>query len=255
MKKFLFTIVLFISASTVCSAQALGRHTYFHVGMGSGENVWSTLVYAFVTDELNILTHSNIFESSVEYNIRSGKTDGEKMGFKPYKSYGFRSCDLFQSVKPSIKLGYISSLPGNFNWGLYGEAQYRYEQFRVSPIKSDDDYSKQQMGRALFGGSAFVVLGGVTKNLHVMVEAGLRYNMGIDAKGVLGNKDAFNDGLTSHYAVKLTGARMEQDFGIYVDVNHFDYLKSDTQKFKNISIGLTYCLTFGQAVQNAQRYE
>lgn len=255
MKKLLFAIVLFVSASTVCSAQALGRHTYFHVGIGSGENVWSTFVYALATNELNILTRSNIFESSVEYNLRSGKTDGEKMGFKKFGAYGFHSSDLFQLVQPSVKLGYMSSLQGNFNWGLYGEALYRYEQFKVSPIKADDDYSKQQMGRALFGGSAFVVLGGITKDWHVMVEAGLRYNMGIDAKGVLGNKDAFNDGLTSHYAVKLTGARFDQDFGIYVDVNHFDYLKSDTQKMRNVSIGFTYCLTFGQAVQNAQRYD
>lgn len=252
MKRLLIIFALFLGSFTVCSAQALGRHTYFHIGIGAGENVWSTLVYALAAEELNVLTHSNIFESSVEYNLRSGKTDGEKMGFKKFRAYGFRSCDLFQLVQPSIKLGYMSSLPGNVNWGLYGEALYRYEQFQVSPIKSDKDYSKQQMGRALFGGSAFVVLGGVTKDLHVMVEAGLRYNMGIDAKGALGNKDAFNDGLTSHYAVKLTGARMKYDFGIYVDVNHFDYLKSDTQKFKNISIGFTCCLTFGQVLQYAQ---
>lgn len=248
MKKIFITFALFMSVITTCSAQALGRHTYFHVGIGSGENMWPATAYNVATGFLNGLTSSHIFESSIEYNARSGKTNGEKMGIKHFKGAGFRACDLFQLVEPSIKLGYVSSLQGNVNWGLYGEALYRYEQFQVSPVKSDDDYSKQQMGRALFGGSAFVVLGGVTKDLHVMVEAGLRYNMGIDAKGVLGNKYAFNDGLTSHYAVKFTGARMDYNngyyFGIYVDVNHFDYLKSDTQKMNNVSIGITYSFAY-----------
>lgn len=249
MKKILFAFVLFMSVGTVCSAQALGRHTYFHIGIGSGENVWSAFTYALAANYLNIFTRSNIFESSVEYNFRRGRFDGDKMGFKKFRTYGFRSCDLFQLVQPSVKFGYMSSYRGNVNWGLYGEALYRYEQFRVSPVKSDKDYSKQRVGRALFGGSAFVVLGGATKELHLMVEAGLRYNMGVDAKGVLGNKEAFDDGLTSHYAVKLTGPRMGYDFGVYVDVNHFDYLKSDELKYKNVSMGLTYCVTFGQATR------
>jgi len=246
MKKFLFTIVLFISASTVCSAQALGRHTFFHVGMGSGENVWSTVAYSLVATALNVSTETDIFEYSVEYNLRSGETNGEKMGLKHYKPFGFRSCDMFSLVKPSVQLGYVSCLQGDINWGVYGVAEYRYEQFRVSPIKSEDNYSKQQMGRALFGGSAFVVIGGYTKKLHLMAEAGIRYNIGIDAKGVLGNKDAFNNGLTSHYALKLTGSKLNRNCGIFVDVNHFDYLKSKTQRLKNVSVGLTFCVTFGQ---------
>lgn len=246
MKRLLIIFALFWGSFTVCSAQALGRHTYFHIGIGSGENFWSFFTYHCVANILNGVTETDIFEYSGEYNLRSGKTDGEAMGLKHYKGFGFHAHDLFQLVKPSLKLGYISCLQGDVNWGLYGVAEYRYEQFKVSPTKSDEEYSNQQMGRALFGGSAFVVLGGVTKNLHLMLEAGLRYNMGIDAKGALGNNDAFNDGLTSHYAVKLTGKGLIENCGIFVDVNHFDYLKSSTQKLNNVSVGLTLGMTFGQ---------
>lgn len=246
MKKILITLVIFLSCTSVCSAQALGRHTYFHVGMANSLNIATAGMSVLTAGCLNYLTHTNIFEGSIGETSRSGKTNGEKMGFKRDKYFSFKARDMFALVEPSIKLGYITSYEGNFNWGLYGEALYRFEQFRVSPVKADKNYSRQRMERALFGGSGFVVIGGATKDLHVMLEAGLRYNTGLSAKGVLGGKDDFRDGLTSHYGVKLTGQRGEYDFGIYLDINHFDYLKSSTQKFRNISYGITYNYTFGQ---------
>lgn len=246
MKRLLIMLSFIVYGITVCSAQQLNRHTYFHIGIGSGENFWSFLTFRIAANMLNVFTESNIFEHSVEYNIRSGDTEWGKMGLKHYRPFGFQSNDMFQLVKPSIKLGYVSSLQGNVNWGVYGIAEYRYEQFKVSPLKSDDDYSKQQMGRALLGGSAFVVFGGYTKGLHLMLEAGLRYNMGIDAKGVLGTNKDFNNGLTSHFAVNVSGTKMYENCGIFVDVNHFDYLKSSMCELKNVSVGVTLNFTFTQ---------
>jgi len=249
MKKSLITLTFILCGITTCSAQVLGQHTYFNVDLTTG-NVWPYAVYTTAATLLNDITRSNIFESSVEYNIRSGKTDGEKMGFKSYKQgeLQVKARELFQLIQPSLKIGYVSSIQGNVNWGLYAIGAYRTEQFKVSPIKADNDYSQQRMQRFLAGGSVFVVLGGADKKLHLMLEAGARYNMSIGAKGVLGNKNAFNDGITGHYAIKFTGPALQGigDIGVYVDVDHFDYLKSNTQKFRKVNIGLLTCLTFGQ---------
>lgn len=252
MKKILVTLVFAISAFSVCSAQALGRHTYCHIDITTGMNGWTLIGSMAASNLLNELTHSNIFEASSEYDIKSGETNGEKMGFKNYGSRNFFTGDgitaksLFQIVQPSLKIGYISSLPNDFNWGVYAVGGYRFQQFQVSPIKADEIYSKQEIQRCLVGGSVFAVIGGTSKSIHLMVEAGARYNMGLNAKGVLGDNDAFSDGITSHYAVKVTGSGIPGDFGIFADVDHFDYLKSDVQKMNKWSIGFTYCLTFGQ---------
>lgn len=259
MRKLFIAMAIAVCGVSTVYGQALGRHTYCHVDIKTSNNTWAILGSSVATNVANVLTHSNIFENSIEFDSKSGKTSDEKMGFKEYNktsilwgASSFKAHDLFQTIQPSLKIGYISSLPDDFNWGVYAVGSYRYNQFQVSPVKSDDVYSKQELQRCLLGGSLFAVIGGVSKSLHVMIEAGARYNIGIGAKGVLGDKDAFNDGITSHYAVKLTGSRMTQDFGIFVDVDHFDYLKSDVQKMHRWSIGLTYCLTFGQAMYGVQ---
>lgn len=249
MKKTIITLALILCGITTSSAQIFGKHTYFHIDLTTG-NVWPYALYTGAATLLNEVTRSNIFESSVEYNIRSGETDGEKMGFKSYKQgdLNVKARELFQLIQPSLKIGYVSSLQGDLNWGLYAVGSYRTEQFKVSPVKADKEYSPQRMQRCLVGGSAFVVLGGATKKLHIMLEAGARYNMGLSAKGVLGDKKTFNDGITGHYAIKFTGPALQGigDFGVYVDVDHFDYIKSNTQKFRKVNIGFLTCLTFGQ---------
>lgn len=259
MKKIFFTMTLILWGIATASAQALGRHTYCHIDLATSNNTWAVVGAGIVTNYANIFTQSNIFESSIEFDSKSGETGDEKMGFKDYNKYsllweasGFKARQIFQTLQPSLKIGYISSLPDNFNWGVYAVGSYRYTQFRVSPIKANDVYSKQELQRCLIGGSLFTVIGGVSKSRHLMIEAGLRYNMGLNAKGVLGDKDAFNDGLTSHYAIKFTGSAFAQDVGIFADIDHFDYLKSDTQKMHRWCIGFTYCLTFGQAMYGSK---
>lgn len=246
MKKFLLSLAFAATAFATTQAQVLGRHSYFHIDITTGANFASILASETAANSLNLLTRSNIFEASFEQSFRRGDINGEKIGFKDYKFLGFKAHDMFSLVQPTLKIGYISSLQGELNWGLYAAGTYRFEQFKVSPVKADNEYSNQQMQRALFGGSAFVVIGGVTKSTHVMLEAGARYNMGLDAKGVLGSKSAFNNGVTSRYAVRLTGSKLDYDFGVYAEFDHFNYLKGENMKFKRWSLGVTYCTTFGQ---------
>ena len=256
-KKLYFVLILFFSASLLNAQirkveRAKDNHIFFHVDLAAGHFYTATFPSVMAWG-LNLLTSSNIFESALEYPFYKGEIGSQKLELHHYNLLGFTANELFSNLHPCIKIGYQSRRFSDFNWGFYATAEYWQNQFQ-SRIKGGE-YEKNNLQRALFGGSLFTVLGNIDKKYHVMIEGGLRYSMALKYKGPLAyDKDDIKNGLTSHFAVKLTGASAIQDFGVYVDINHFDLLKDDNNKLNSWAIGLMWTVTPGQSNNRSNMY-
>lgn len=250
MKKLLTLLVAVCLLSNFAKAQQTARdnHLFLHVDFAAG-NIYTAAFPSVATWGLNELTKSNIFESTFEVPFYS--TDG--FDLKPYDFVGFTARDLFKDIHPSIKIGYQTRKMNDLNWGIYATGEYVINQFKTQ--FTDGDYESNNLKRFLVGGSAFVVLGGVDKTYHFMIEAGCRYSKALSYKGPLcDSKSGINDGLVSHFGFKVTGAGAIQDFGIYADFNHFDLLKRNDAKLKMFNIGIMWTVTPGQRKNRTDIY-
>ncbi len=250
MKKILTLLVTVCLLPNFVKAQQTARdnHLFLHVDFAAG-NIYTAAFPSFATWGLNELTKSNIFESTFEVPLYS--TDG--FDLRPYDFIGFTAHDLFKDIHPSIKIGYQTRKMSDLNWGIYATGEYVINQFKTQ--FTDEGYHNNNLKRLLVGGSAFVVLGGVDKTYHFMIEAGCRYSKALSYKGPLcDGKSDINDGLVSHFGFKVTGAGAIQDFGIYADFNHFDLLKRDDAKLKMFNIGIMWTVTPGQRKNRTDIY-
>lgn len=249
MKKILIILVVFLYVPNYLNAQvARDNHLFFHVDFAAG-NVYTAAFPSLATWGLNELTKSNIFESALEIPFYSAK--GYEL--KQYDMVGYTAHDLFKDIHPSIKIGYQTRKMSDFNWGVYVSGEYLINQFKT--LYMGNSYECNNLKRLLVGGSAFVVLGGVDKTYHFMIEAGCRYSKALSYKGVLcDGKNGINNGFVSHLGFKVTGAGAIQDFGIYADFNHFDMLKRNDTKLKMFNIGIMWTITPGQRENRTDIY-
>ena len=246
MKKLLtFMVVCTIALQSYAQA-ARNNHVYFHVGFGSS-HVYTATLPSLVFWGLNSLMGTDTFENALEYTFSSGDVNGSDLKTRNYDVLGYTARELFANCHPYIKLGYQSKYMSNVNWGVYATAEYAHNQFD-SKIDGITEYERNTLDRALFGGSAFLVFGGIDKKYKFMVEGGLRYSMVLDYKGPLANdKQDLRNGLVGHYAITVKGSNAIQNFGIFADINHFNLLKDDQSKLNMITIGLMWSVTPGQS--------
>ncbi len=242
MRQLFIIFTALFSHLCVMNAQQIARdnHLFFHVDFAAG-NVYTAAFPSLATWGLNELTKSNIFGSAFEVPFYG--TEGFKL--KQYDMVGYTVHDLFKDIHPSVKIGYQTRKMSDVNWGAYATVEYLANQFKIQ--NPGLDYESNKLQRLLVGGSVFLVLGGVDKVYHFMVEAGCRYSRVLGYKGSFcEGKRGINDGLVSHLGFKVTGAGAIQDIGVYADFNHFDLFKRDDAKLKMFDIGIMWTVTPGQ---------
>lgn len=249
MRKILASLVVLLCMTNSLNAQIVrDNHLFFHIDFAAG-NIYTATFPSLVTWGLNELTKSNVFESALEIPFYS--TEGYEL--KQYDMVGYTARDLFKEVRPCIKVGYQTRRMSDLNYGVYATGEYLINQFKTQT--NGLDYESNNLTRLLVGGSAFVVIGGVDKAYHFMVEAGCRYSMALSYKGALcSTKEDINNGLVSHFGFKVSGAGAIQDFGIYADFNHFDLLKRNDAKLRMFNIGIMWTVTPGQRENRTYMY-
>ena len=144
----------------------------------------------------------------------------------------------------TLKIGYQTYSPEFVNAGIYASAHYKLDQFQVGV--DDDHMANHRAQRVLVGATALLSLGSMGQASRVIIEAGCRYSLGLAYKSPLGtDKKQLNDGLVSHFAIKLASRGMMQNVGIYADINHFNLWKDfrPNQKLNNMTFGLTWTIT------------
>lgn len=246
MKKFFILALVFLGAYSDGVAQSNVRfknhHLIFNGDIAAG-NPYTIAVSSVVTGLANYyLLNDAFFENSFAYGIYSTNVDGLKA--RTMNPMGLTASELFNNFQVGLKLGYQTYSPEFFNCGIYASAHYKIDQFKVG--YDDDNMQKHRAQRALIGTTALLSLGSMDQPSRIIIEAGVRYSLGLSYKSQLGNdKNQLNDGLVSHFAIKLASRGMWQNIGLYADINHFNMWKDfrPNQKLNNYNLGITWTIT------------
>lgn len=251
MKK-IISVLLFIIMSMGISVNAQrdnrikNHNLIFNADLGFG-SPYSFALSSIATGLANYyLFDDAFFENAFMYSLYSAKPEGIKA--RTMNPMGLTARELFNNVQAGLKIGYQTYSPETFNFGIYGSAHYKLDQFEVG--SNDDNMAFQRANRILIGATALFSLGSMDKASRVIIEVGERYSCGISYKSPLSDsKDQLNDGFISHFAVKLASRGLMQDVGVFVDINHFnlwkDYLPG--YKLNDITFGLSWKITPQQA--------
>lgn len=246
MKKVLLSIValsmMTIGAVAQSNVHFKNHHLIFNGDLAFG-SPYTAAVSSIVTGLANYyLLNDAFFENSFAYSTYSVNTDGVKA--KTMNPMGLTARELFNNVQTGIKVGYQTYSPEFVNAGIYASAHYKLDQFQVGI--DDDHMTNHRTQRVLVGATVLLSLGSMGQASRVIVEAGCRYSVGLAYKSPLGtDKKQLNDGLVSHFAIKLASRGMMQNVGVYADINHFNLWKDfrPNQKLNNMTFGLTWTIT------------
>ena len=249
MKKYIFVLLCLLALPNMLSAQSdlriRNHNLIFNAELNTG-NVYSFAASSVVTGLMNYyLLKDDFFENSFVYSFYQTDIDGMKIRAK--NPQGLAAYEVFNNLQGGIKIGYQTYRPEFFNFGVYASGHYKLEQFDV---EENSLKSKHQIQRVLCGATALLSLGSMEQASRVIIEAGLRYSIGVKYESPWGNdKSMLNNGLVSHFAIKVASRGMMQNLGLFADIGHFDLFKNlgSNQKVRDYVIGFTWTITPQQA--------
>lgn len=240
MNKKLFLSILLLA---VCFAGQAQRNFYHRLDVGSS-NIYSFVVSNLGTALLNYATHDMLFDNSFTYSFFSGEGYVNEVSTKRYDPMGITMRDLFNDAYFGTKLGYQSDNMGFVNWGIYGSAHYKINQFKAK-FMPEMDYERERLHYMKTGVGLMLTLGSIEHKTRVQIEAALRYDFPLGYAGVYGaSKDMLESGLSSHYAIKVAGFTW-LSVGVYADINHYNLynVTVDKANLKMYNIGITFTIT------------
>ncbi len=231
--------------SVTMLAQTKAQHFYYKLDVGTS-NIYSFAISNIATAWLNKLTNTMLFDNAYTYTHLNTTGQADRYKTRNYDVTGITARDIFADITTGGKLGYQTFRPGAFNWGLFGSAHYRINQFK-NTYEQLDGYLHNNLKRLQLGGGLLLNIGRITSATHVIVEAGLRYDIPIKYNTSTGTVPTGNlrKGLTSHYAIRINGRGALQGLGLYADVPHYKLFK-ETNTAANIrtyTFGFIYTIT------------
>lgn len=246
MKKVFLILIVLLTPTIGTKAQSnihfKNHNLIFNCELASG-NPYLFAASSVVSGLANYyLLNDAFFENAFAYGIYSTNVDNLKASTQ--NPMGLTARELFNNVQMGLKIGYQTYNPEFVNFGIYASAHYKLEQFKVG--YNDDAMSPHRAQSALIGATALLSLGSMGQSSRVIVEAGCRYSLALAYKSPLGDdKNQLNNGLVSHFALKLASRGLLQDIGVYADINHFNMWKEQrpNQKLNNVTLGITWKIT------------
>ena len=224
---------------------AMAQNFYYRLDIGTN-NIYSFAAANLATAGLNALTDKMLFDNAYTYTYINTSSNLDAKG---YNVTGMTARELFSDFTLGGKLGYQSFNAGSFNWGIYGSAHYRINQFKTT-ISGQSEEHHTDIQRVQLGGGLLFNLGDIESSTRVVIEAGLRYELPISYNQLNGQKvsDVLNSGLSSHFALRINGNGVLQGLGIYADIPHYDMFKNTGGKsglpnLKMYTFGLIYTIT------------
>lgn len=235
--------VFLLALGFMLAGQAKSQsHLYYKLDVGTN-NIYSFAISNLATGWLNALADRMLFDNAYSYTYLN---DIENNGYKikQYSITGITARDFFSDITTGAKIGYQSASPDAFNWGIFGSAHYRVNQFKTS-LNGSDDVIHNDVQRLLLGGGVLLSFGNIESKTRLTFEAALRYEMPLSYKGNYGNGiGLLNKGLSSHYAVRVNGSGALQGLGIYADIPHYDFFKDRPKgNLKMYTFGIIYTIT------------
>lgn len=238
-------ILLLCLVSIISCVPAKAQHFYYKLDVGTS-NIYSFAVTNIATAWLNKATDRMLFNAAYTYTHPAVTGTGADLKTRNYNVAGITAHDVFADITTGAKLGYQSFSPGLFNWGIFGSAHYRINQFE-SKFAGAGHYGHNNLQRLQVGGGLMLNLGEMESPTRVTVEAGLRYNIplkGKDADGTI-PLETLQKGLSSHYAIRINGRGALQGIGIYADIPHHKVWKTPegSTNVKLYTFGIVYTIT------------
>lgn len=256
-------ISLMLGSNTVTSAEEdwlneeahiKNNHFYHHIELNYS-NAYSLAISSITTGYINYLLKEDLFENGYTHEIYNGKIAGQDVKYREFNQLGIKARELFNTITPSIRLGYKTNWRGSFNIGIFAMGTYKLDQFETK-LPGDNEYLRHRLQYAKAGGGLHFTFGHIKSPTRVIVEAGCQYAFPIGYRGFSHDKKQLNEGLTSHFSIQMGGPDYLQNIGFFVDYDHFDtfnknYTIDGTQPhggstFHNFSIGFQCCVTFLQ---------
>lgn len=241
--KTLCIVALFFMPFT-CKAQ----HLYYRMDVATN-NIYTFAATNLATAGINALTDEMLFDNAFTYTYIQNVDKNSNVNIKNPNILGLTARDIFSDITFGGKLGYQSFFPGSFNWGVYGSAHYRVNQYKVEADNTDASF-RNNVQRLMLGGGVLLNLGSVESSTKIVLEAGLRYEIPIYYKGIsdLKQSEMLNKGLSSHYALRINGNGLLQGLGVYADIPHYKMFKKSgiqygTPDVKMYSFGIMYTIT------------
>lgn len=231
----IFTIITGLTATI----HATNPHFYHRFEINTG-NLYSFTVTNLLTAGLNKASNDRLFDNSFNYTIYN--CDAPDYKVKEYDRIGVSFRDLFADSNIGVKLGYQSFNMGFFNWGIYGSAHYRINQFKTV---ASDATMRHNIQRIQLGGGLMIAFGSMDNENKVILEGSLRYNLPAyyHISGINDNqKSLLDNGLTSYYAIRMGGLGPLKGLGVFIEIPHYSMIKSDVYKIKPYTFGLTYTI-------------
>lgn len=238
-------ILLLCLAGAISLVPAKAQHFYYKLDVGTS-NIYSFAVANIATAWLNKATDRMLFNAAYTYTHPAVSGASPELKARNCNVAGITARDVFADITTGAKLGYQSFSPGMFNWGIFGSAHYRINQFETKPAGADR-YGHNNLHRLQVGGGLMLNLGEMESPTRVTVEAGLRYNIPVKGKDGAGTVplETLRKGLSSHYAVRINGKGALQGIGLYADIPHYKVWKmpADIANAKLYTVGLIYTIT------------
>lgn len=218
------------------------NHLYYKLDIGTN-HIYSFAISNLATGWLNAIADRMLFDNAYTYTYLN---DIDNAGYKSkqYSITGITARDFFSDITAGAKVGYQSASPSTFNWGLFGSAHYRVNQFKTA-WNDTDAVLHNNVQRLLLGGGILLSFGDIESSTRLTFEAALRYEMPLSYKGSYGSDtDLLNKGFTSHFAVRVNGSGALQGLGIFADIPHYELFKEKPKgNLKMYTFGLIYTIT------------
>ncbi len=151
MKRFFIFLAILLEIPFISDAKS---PCFFHrIDINTG-NLYTFAASNLITAGINKVTNDRFCDNSFNYTIYSYDTPDSKV--KDYNRIGENIQELFADTSVGTRLGYQSFNLGFFNWGLYGSAHYRINQFKI--ITSNETI-RNNMQRLQLGGGIMISFG------------------------------------------------------------------------------------------------
>lgn len=235
-------------------AKIKNDHFYHHIELNYS-NAYSLAISSIATGYLNYLLGDAIFENGYGHEIYQGEIAGQEVKYREFNQLGVKARELFNTITPSIRLGYKTNWKGNFNMGVYAMGTYKLDQFETK-MPGDNEYLRHRLQYAKAGGGLHFTFGHLESPTRVIVEAGCQYAIPIGYRGFSHDKNQLNKGITSHFSIQMGGPKYLQNIGFFLDYDHFDtfdknYTVDGIQPhagstFHNFTVGFQCSVTFLQ---------
>lgn len=235
------------------------RHLLLNFDLYSG-NIYtfaiSTIAFGFLNDAFK----QNVLETGFVADLTSAKDDTRKLSTHMWSPVGIQARELFNDINPNLKIGWKSSSQSSANVGVFANLGYKLHQFS---LRGDNNapWERLRYQRVYAGVGLQGIFGSLESPYRVIVEGAVRYVIPT-ALTTTAWSDVetaqLSKGVQTHWAIKMGGAEAFQNFGFFVDVDHFNLIDKgwtapdgsrpfNDFKLKNITLGVTMSVSFGQA--------